>query len=55
VIQMTANQLQGPAIHVQGLEKSYKTLEVLRGVEFDVAGAAFSPCSARTGRARPRS
>jgi len=26
-----------PAIHVQGLEKSYKKLEVLRGVDFDVA------------------
>jgi len=24
-------------IHVQGLEKSYKKLEVLRGVDFDVA------------------
>jgi hypothetical protein len=23
---MTANQVQGPAIHVQGLEKSYKKL-----------------------------
>ena len=34
---MTANQVQGPAIHVQGLEKAYKELEVLRGVDFDVA------------------
>ena len=34
---MTANQIQEPAIHVQGLEKSYKKLEVLRGVDFDVA------------------
>ena len=34
---MTANQIQGPAIHVQGLEKSYKELQVLRGVDFDVA------------------
>ncbi len=40
---MTANQLQDPAIHVQGLEKSYKTLEVLRGVDFDVApGSIFA-------------
>jgi ABC-2 type transport system ATP-binding protein len=31
---MTANQ--GPAIQVQGLEKSYKELHVLRGVDFDV-------------------
>jgi ABC-2 type transport system ATP-binding protein len=36
-IQMTADQVQGPAIHVQGLEKSYKKLKVLRGVHFDVA------------------
>ena len=42
-IQMTASQVQGPAIHVQGLEKSYKKLEVLRGVDFDVArGSIFA-------------
>ena len=40
---MTANQVQGPAIHVQGLEKSYKKLEVLRGVDFDMApGSIFA-------------
>jgi ABC-2 type transport system ATP-binding protein len=40
---MTTQQIQGPAIHVHGLEKSYKTLEVLRGVDFDVArGSIFS-------------
>jgi ABC-2 type transport system ATP-binding protein len=40
---MTANQVQGPAIHVQGLEKSYKKLDVLRGVDFDVArGSIFA-------------
>ena len=40
---MTANQLQDPAIHVRGLEKSYKTLEVLRGVDFDVSrGSIFA-------------
>lgn len=40
---MTANQVQGPAIHVQGLEKSYKKLEVLRGVDFDIArGSIFA-------------
>ena len=34
---------QAPAIHVQGLEKSYKQLEVLRGVDFDVArGSIFA-------------
>jgi ABC-2 type transport system ATP-binding protein len=35
--------LQAPAIHVQGLEKSYKNLHVLRGVDFDVArGSIFA-------------
>ncbi len=39
----TTNQVQGPAIHVQGLEKSYKELRVLRGVDFDVArGSIFA-------------
>ncbi len=38
---MTTQQVQ--AIHVQGLEKSYKKLEVLRGVDFDVArGSIFA-------------
>ena len=38
---MTAAQT--PAIHVQGLEKSYKELQVLRGVDFDVArGSIFA-------------
>src|SRR5215210_8485290 len=41
--QMTSDQVRGPAIHVQGLEKSYKELHVLRGVEFDVArGSIFA-------------
>jgi len=40
---MTTTQAQGPAIHVQGLEKSYKKLEVLSGVDFDVArGSIFA-------------
>jgi ABC-2 type transport system ATP-binding protein len=39
----TTAQVQGPALHVQGLEKSYKKLEVLRGVHFDVArGSIFA-------------
>jgi ABC-2 type transport system ATP-binding protein len=34
---------QTPAIHVQGLEKSYKQLHVLRGVDFDVTrGSIFA-------------
>ncbi|MGW0594632.1 ABC transporter ATP-binding protein [Streptosporangium sp. NPDC002607] len=38
---MTTQQAQ--AIHVQGLEKSYKELRVLRGVDFDVArGSIFA-------------
>jgi ABC-2 type transport system ATP-binding protein len=42
-MQIAANQVQGPAIHVQGLEKSYKKLDVLRGVDFDVArGSIFA-------------
>jgi ABC-2 type transport system ATP-binding protein len=37
------NQVRGPAIHVQGLEKSYKELRVLRGVDFEVArGSIFA-------------
>ncbi len=40
---MTAEATAEPAIHVQGLEKSYKKLEVLRGVDFDVArGSIFA-------------
>jgi ABC-2 type transport system ATP-binding protein len=42
-IQMTTNQVQGPAIQVQSMEKSYDELEVLRGVDFDVArGSIFA-------------
>ena len=34
---------KGPAIQMQGVEKSYKELEVLRGVDFDVApGSIFA-------------
>ena len=41
---MTIDQIQAPAIRVQGLEKSYtKDLQVLRGVDFDVArGSIFA-------------
>lgn len=34
---MTATRAQGPAIYAHGMEKSYKDLEVLRGVDFGVA------------------
>ena len=40
---LTTNQDRAPAIRVQGLEKSYKELRVLRGVEFEVArGSIFA-------------
>ena len=40
---MIPNQAQGPAIQVQGLQKSYDKLHVLRGVDFDVArGSIFA-------------
>jgi ABC-2 type transport system ATP-binding protein len=40
---MTAQLVQGSAIRVQGLERSYKELEVLRGVDFEVArGSIFA-------------
>jgi ABC-2 type transport system ATP-binding protein len=52
---MTVQATAGPAIHVQGLEKSYKKLEVLRGVDFDVARASIFALLGSIGRARPRS
>jgi ABC-2 type transport system ATP-binding protein len=40
---MTTTQVQVPSIRVQGLEKSYKQLHVLRGVDLDVArGSIFA-------------
>jgi ABC-2 type transport system ATP-binding protein len=40
---MDTNSGQAPVIHVQGLEKSFKDLQVLRGVDFDVAqGSVFA-------------
>ncbi|MHB9859636.1 ABC transporter ATP-binding protein [Streptomyces sp. YIM S03343] len=40
---MVAQSIAGPAILVRGLEKSYGKLEVLRGVDFDVArGSIFA-------------
>jgi ABC-2 type transport system ATP-binding protein len=42
-IQMTTQQIRGPAIDVHALEKSYKKLRVLRGVDFEVArGSIFA-------------
>jgi ABC-2 type transport system ATP-binding protein len=41
--QPVIRQAQGPAIQVQGLEKSYQELHVLRGVDFAVArGSIFA-------------
>ncbi|MDC2947200.1 ABC transporter ATP-binding protein [Streptomyces heilongjiangensis] len=40
---MVTQSIAGPAIGVRGLEKSYGKLEVLRGVDFDVArGSIFA-------------
>src|SRR6478735_2574417 len=40
---MTTTTTLDPAIRVQGIEKSFKDLEVLRGVDFDVqAGTIFA-------------
>lgn len=40
---MTTDQALGPAIRVQGIEKSFADLHVLRGVDFDVApGSIFA-------------
>ncbi len=36
-----AHQVQEPAIRVQGLVKSFKGLEVLRGVDFEVAAGSI--------------
>src|SRR5262249_11110578 len=42
-VQMRTEQVRGPAIQVRGLEKSYKELRVLRGVDFEVArGSIFA-------------
>ena len=42
-IPQATSQVQEPAIHVRGLEKSYKELRVLRGVDFEVArGSIFA-------------
>jgi len=40
---MTATPVQAPAIHVQGLYKAFKTVDVLHGVDFDVErGSIFA-------------
>jgi ABC-2 type transport system ATP-binding protein len=40
---VTTNQAEAPAIRVQGVEKSFKDLHVLRGVDFDVStGSIFA-------------
>jgi ABC-2 type transport system ATP-binding protein len=40
---MTITEVQGSAVRVKGLEKSYEQLHVLRGVDFDVArGSIFA-------------
>ena len=40
---MTTQQARGPAIQVQGLEKAFQELRVLRGVDFEIArGSIFA-------------
>jgi len=42
-IPATTDRVQGPVIYAQGLEKSFKELRVLRGVDFEVArGSIFA-------------
>jgi hypothetical protein len=42
------DRARGPAIQVQGLEKAYKKLRVLRGVDFEVgAGQHLRPAHCR--------
>ena len=36
------------ALHAHGIKKSFGGVEVLHGVDLDVAGGRTSPCSART-------
>jgi len=40
---MTSTHVEAPAIHVKGLHKSFKTVDVLQGVDFDVErGSIFA-------------
>lgn len=50
---MVARQTE--AIRVRGLEKSYKALHVLRGVDFEVARGSIFALLGSNGRVRPRS
>ena len=50
---MTTPAASAPVIRVQGLEKSYQELEVLRGVDFEVERSIFALLGSN-GRARPR-
>jgi ABC-2 type transport system ATP-binding protein len=38
---MTRNQATAPTVRVQGIEKSFKNLHVLRGVDFEVAAGSI--------------
>ncbi|MEU7853904.1 ATP-binding cassette domain-containing protein [Nonomuraea sp. NPDC049141] len=46
---------QEPVIHVQGLQKSYKELQVLRGVDFDVAKGSIFALLGSNGAGKTRS
>lgn len=43
-----------PAIRVQGMEKSYKELHVLRGPDFEVAPGSIFALLGSNGAGRPR-
>lgn len=50
---MPSSTITAPAISVQGLTKSYKKLEVLRGVDFDVARGSIFALLGSNGAGRP--
>jgi ABC-2 type transport system ATP-binding protein len=50
----TTDQIEQPAIHVQGLEQSFKQLAVLRGVDVDVVRCSIFALLGSNGPAGPR-
>jgi ABC-2 type transport system ATP-binding protein len=54
-IPSATTQVRGPALRVQGLEKSYQELRVLRGVDFEVARGSIFALLGSNGAGRPRS
>ena len=50
---MTSTSAHEPAIRIHGLTKSYSELEVLRGVDFEVARGSIFALLGSNGAARP--